>query len=118
MLFQIAFSLFQPAIADDFIESISDPIELEISAGWPRTFPMEDGSGWHLLYAMGGLYYRVDMSNDLWAEDIGRDELTPPSAIPETGLKDHSISKCPDGTTPFDTTRTSSFSAPHLWKKR
>ena len=98
MLVQLAFSLFQPAVADEFIESISDPIELEISAGWPRTFPMEDGSGWHLLYAMGGRYYRVDMSNDLFAEDIARDELTPPSALPETGLKDHSISQCPDGT--------------------
>jgi MYXO-CTERM domain-containing protein len=81
-----------PAQAQDFITQIGPDLNLNMIGGWPRVFPDRNGDGWHFLWATGGNFHRVPMTDNYEVVDFNRHSLTP---IDE--LKDHAITACPQG---------------------
>jgi len=76
----------------DFFDDIGEEVSTGLGGGWLRVFPNTSGEGWHLLWAAGGGYSLLPMTDDLEVEDFGRIELTGFDY-----LIDHSITRCPQG---------------------
>ncbi len=76
----------------DFFDEIGEEISTGIGGGWARVFPHSSGEGWNFLWAAGGGYSLLPMTDDLVVEDFGRVELTGADY-----LVDHAITPCPSG---------------------
>jgi hypothetical protein len=91
MIASVAF-LAGPAHAQDFITQVGPDLNLGMNGGWPRVFPDRDGDGWHFLWAQGGNFHMVEMTENYVVVDANRKTLTPVNE-----LKDHAITACPQG---------------------
>lgn len=79
------------ALAGTWIAAVGSDHTLAVGGNWARAFPAE--SGWHFLWAAGGDYNLLPMSEDLVVTDVDRRRLTGRS-----DLIDSQIVQCPDGT--------------------
>ncbi len=77
--------------AQTYITDISDEVELSLAGGWARVFPADEG--WHFLWAAGGDFVLLPMTDDYEVKDRGRKNLTG-----DSDMIDHAITTCPDGT--------------------
>ncbi len=102
------------AMAGPVFGEPGEPVFLPVGGNWARAFPTE--TGWHFLFAAGGEYNLLPMTEDLVVQDVNRTRLTG-----HTDLKDNQIAPCPDGTylhagsadleTPADTLYTFRYDA-------
>ncbi len=91
MFMALSLCLLEGAQAQTYITSISDEIEISLTGGWARVFPADEG--WHFLWAAGGDFVLLPMTEDYEVDDRGRTNLTG-----DTDMIDHAITTCPDGT--------------------
>lgn len=68
-----------------------EPVFLPVGGNWARAFPAAEG--WTFLFAAGGEYNLLPMSDSFEVRDVNRVLLTG-----HTDLKDNQIVQCPDGT--------------------
>ena len=86
----VAFLLAPIALAGDPIVSVGTEVVMPLGGGWARAFPADEG--WNLLFAAGGDYNVLPMTDALTINDRDRRGI-----IGRTDLKDHAIARCPDG---------------------
>lgn len=79
------------ASADDYITSVGDRIDLELSGNWTRVFGNGDGT-WTLFITGGGNYHYIPMDADFNLLS-SRNRLTDS----DIRLVDHQIARCPNG---------------------
>ena len=80
---------------EDFILEIGEPVEVRSAGAWIRTFPTKEG--WIAVLGSNQSFYVGDLektgeSLDAWEMKNKRQIVT------QSGLVDHGIRKCPDGT--------------------
>ncbi len=79
------------AQAEDWITTVGDRIDLELSGNWTRVFSNGDGT-WTLFITGGGNYHYIPMDADFNLLG-GRNRLT----NADIRLVDHQIARCPNG---------------------
>lgn len=80
----------QLAYASDPVVSVGDEVSMRVGGNWARAYPAEEG--WNFLWAAGGDYNLLPMTDALTVDDRDRKTLTG-----RTNLIDHSIQRCADG---------------------
>ncbi|MGC6509781.1 MAG: hypothetical protein ACON4U_15260, partial [Myxococcota bacterium] len=83
--------LISLAIADPFVHSISDAIDLEIGGNW--SIPLIHNNNWHIALAQEGDLLLAPLEEGSWF--IPFEEAI--SLTGRTDLSDHSLRQCPDG---------------------
>ena len=79
------------AVAGPVFGEPGEAVFLPVGGNWARAFPTD--SGWHFLFAAGGDYNLLPMTEAFGVQDVGRLRLTG-----HDDLKDNQIARCPDGT--------------------
>lgn len=80
------------AFAGPIFTGVSEPVDLHEDGNWPRIFPA-DGGQWHFLHATVGDYQYALLDETF--ERVGGSER---AVTGSTILRDHGLSRCPDGT--------------------
>ncbi len=93
----IALLLASALAAEDIVVEVGPPVDLEQGGAWSRVLPRGDGA-WSLAFATQDGLFTAPLETDGAPGGWTLDRDARAALTDRAGLKDHAITRCPDGT--------------------